>query len=132
VKSAGGVKASWLGIVGAGLVGAGFVFGVAVTVTTSVRQGTGGVSIGVTPAEVVINATAPARTNDGTDGANVTTGATTGPSSGPIKGRFTAVAIGPAIRFMRPTETANIARTTVGSNCVPAPLSSSRRATSIE
>jgi hypothetical protein len=112
--------------------GVGFELGVALTVTTSVRQGTGGVSIGVTPAEVVMSATAPTRTNDGTDGAKVTTGATTGPRSGPIKGRFTAAAIGPAIRFIRPTETANIARTTVGSNCVPAPLSSSRRATSIE
>jgi hypothetical protein len=100
--------------------------------TVSDRHGTGRVSIGVTPAEVVINATAPTRTNEGTDGANVTTGATIGPSSGPIKGRFTAAAIGPAMRFIRPTETANIARTTVGSNCDPAPLRSSRRATSIE
>jgi hypothetical protein len=95
-------------------------------------HGTGRVSIGDTPAEVVINATAPTRTKEGTDGANVTTGATIGPSSGPIKGRFTAAAIGPAMRFIRPTETVNIARTTVGSNCEPAPLSSSRRATSIE
>ncbi len=105
--------------------------GAKVTVT-SLCQGTARVSNGVTPAEVVINATAPARTKDGTDGANVATGATIGPSSGPIKGIFAKAASGPAIRFMRPTETANIARTTVGSNCEPAPLSNSRRATSIE
>ena len=88
----------------------------AVVDATSDCHGTGRVSIGVTPAEVVINATAPTRTNEGTDGTNVATGATIGPRSGPIKGRLTAAAIGPAIRFIRPTEMANIARTTVGSN----------------
>jgi hypothetical protein len=102
-------------------------------------QGSGDWAIGVTPAVVAMIAAALARITEGiagtapeaTDAADAI-GAASGPRNEPMSGTFASAAIGPLNLLICPTEIANIARTTAGSNWVPAPLRSSRRATSIE
>jgi hypothetical protein len=102
-------------------------------------QGSGDSDIGVTPAVVAMIAAALARITEGiagtapeaTDAADAM-GAASGPRNEPMRGTFASAAIGPLNLLICPTEIANIARTTAGSNWVPAPFRSSRRATSIE